>query len=163
MQGIFAMSRCAFVVALLCVFTRFVSGEDPKSDAPPPVQLTADQDHKLMMEALGIKSLRPGANGSNPNAPNAANYDESKANPTPDYPEPLVMKDGQPVTTAEQWMTQRRDEIVEDFDSEAYGRIPRNVPKVNWEVTGAAEETIGGVVVVTKKIVGHVDNSSYPQ
>src|SRR5215218_3278267 len=156
------MSKYAFVAALFCFFTRLVAGQETKPADPPPLQLTAEQDHKLMMEALGIKSLRPGANGSNPNAPNAANYDESKANPTPDYPEPLVMKDGQPVTSAEQWMTQRRDEIVEDFDREVYGRVPKNVLKVNWEVTSTAEETIGDVSVVTKKLLGHVDNSSYP-
>src|SRR6185312_7528080 len=32
---------------------------------PTPVELTADQDHKLMMQQLKISSLRPGAN---PNA-----------------------------------------------------------------------------------------------
>jgi len=32
-----------------------------------------------MMDLLGIKTVRPGANG-NPSAPNGANYDESKAN-----------------------------------------------------------------------------------
>ena len=28
-------------------------------------------------------------------------------------------------------------EIVEDFDQEVYGRIPTDVPKVTWEVTGS--------------------------
>jgi len=40
-----------------------------------------------MMDLLHIVSLRPGANGSNPKAPIAANYDESKANPYPNLPE----------------------------------------------------------------------------
>ena len=34
-----------------------------------------------MMDQLGIKALRPGPSG-NEKAPNHANYDESKANPT---------------------------------------------------------------------------------
>ena len=59
-----------------------------------------------MMEALKIKSLRQGANGMNRNAPNAANYDESKANPYPNLPDPLVLKNGEKVTTAEVWWTQ---------------------------------------------------------
>ena len=116
-----------------------------------------------MMEALKIKSLRPGANGMNRNAPNAANYDESKANPYPNLPDPLVLKNGEKVTTAEQWWTKRRPEIVEDFDREVYGRVPKDVPKVTWEVTGTTEEKVGDVAVVTKRLVGHVDNSRCPQ
>ena len=52
-----------------------------------------------MMDQLGIKALRPGPSG-NENAPNHANYDESKANPYPNLPDPLTMNDGQKVTTA---------------------------------------------------------------
>ena len=37
----------------------------------------------------------------NRKAPNAANYDESKANPYPNLPDPLVLKNGEKVTTAE--------------------------------------------------------------
>ena len=54
------------------------------------MQLTAQQDHKRLMDLLKIKELRPGANGNNRKAPNAANYDESKANPYPNLPDPLV-------------------------------------------------------------------------
>src|SRR5688500_9863600 len=54
-------------------------GDDP----PAPVQLTAQQDHRRMMELLGIKELRPGANPRDPATPNAPNYDEAKANPYP--------------------------------------------------------------------------------
>jgi len=34
---------------------------------------------------------------------------------------------------------------------------------VKWEVTGTAGGTNGDVPVVTKQLVGHVDNSAYPQ
>src|SRR6185437_862960 len=129
---------------------------------PPPVHLTAQEDHQRLMDLLHIKSLRPGADGRNPNAPNAANYDESKANPYPNLPDPLVLNDGQRVTTPEMWWNQRRPEIVEYFDREIYGRVPKDTPKVNWEVTSTARETNGEVPVITKKLVGHVDNSSYP-
>jgi len=115
------------------------------------------------MELLKIEKLRPGANGNNRQAPNAANYDESKANPYPNLPDPLVLKNGQRVTSAEVWWNQRRPEIVEDFDREIYGRVPKGTPKVNWEVTSTTREKNGEVPVVTKKLVGHVDNSSCPQ
>ncbi len=128
----------------------------------PPVELTAEQDHKLMMEQLHITSLRPGANPNDPTAPNAVNYDESKANRYPNLPEPLLLKSGKRVTTAKDWWNQRRPEIIEDFDREVYGRVPKNTPKVNWEVTSNTNEKNGDVPIIVKKLVGYVDNSSFP-
>ena len=113
------------------------------------------------MDLLGITSLRPGPSG-NPKAPNAANVDEAKATPYSTLPDPLVMKNGRKVTSASQW-TRRRAEIVEDFDREIYGRTPARTPRVRWEVTGRADEVVADLPVVTKTLVGHVDNSSYPQ
>ncbi len=143
---------------LAAVVAPSVRGDDP----PPPVKMTAQQDHKQMMDQLGIKQLRPGANGRDSKAPNAANYDESKANPYPTLPDPLVLKNGRKVTTAETWWKQRRPEIVEDFDREVYGRVPKNVPAVKWEVTATDKQTVGDIPAVTKRLVGHVDNSSCP-
>jgi len=130
--------------------------------AAAAAQLTAEQDHRRLMDLLHITSLRQGADGRNPQAPNAANYDESKANPYPKLPDPLLLKNGEKVTTPKMWWRQRRPEIVEDFDREIYGRIPSQVPKVNWEMTGTEQETKSGVPVTTKHLIGHADNSSYP-
>jgi hypothetical protein len=149
------------VMIALNVFAQENTKPDVNS-LPPPVQMTAQQDHQKMMELLHITSLRPGRNGMNPQTENYANYDESKANPYPDLPDPLILKNGQKVTTAKMWWNQRRPEIVEDFDREVYGRVPKDTPKVNWEVTGTTNETNGDVPVITKQLVGHVDNSSYP-
>ncbi|MEP6913324.1 MAG: acetylxylan esterase, partial [bacterium] len=93
--------------------------------------------------------------------PNAANYDESKANPYPNLPDALRLKNGKKVTSAKMWWNQRRPEIVEDFDREVYGRVPTVTPSVKWEVISTTKETNGDVPVITKKLVGHVDNSSY--
>jgi hypothetical protein len=137
-------------------------GDEPKKAEPDkPVQLTAQQDHKRMMELLGIKELRRGPSG-NPKAPDSTNLDEAKANPYPKLPDPLVCKDGTKVTTAEQWWKKRRPEIVEDFDREVYGRVPKETPKVKWEVTATDKQSVGDVPVVTRRLVGHVDNSAYP-
>jgi hypothetical protein len=116
----------------------------------------------MMMELLGISTIRPGADGNNPKAPNYANYDESKANPYPDLPDPLTLKNGRKVRTARVWWNQRRPEIVEDFDREVYGRVPKNTPKINWEVISTTREVNGTVPVITKQLLGHADNSSYP-
>src|SRR5262249_2830236 len=72
-------------------------------------------------------------------------------------------KNGKKVTSTEMWVKQRRPEIVEDFDREVYGRVPKVTPEVKWEVTDTKKDKVGEVAVVTKKLVGHVDNSSYPQ
>ena len=115
----------------------------------------------LALQGSEIKSIRRGADG-NPNSPNAANSDESKANPYPDLPDPLVCKDGRKVETADMWWTKRRPEIVEDFEREVYGRVPPNVPKVTWTVAVTDREFAGFTPVIAKKLIGHVDNSSYP-
>lgn len=130
--------------------------------SPFRVDLT-EEDHKQMLGQLNIDSIRQGANGNDPNAPNAANYDESKANPYPNLPDPLILKNGKKVTDAPTWWNKRRPEIVEDFDREIYGRLPANIPKVNWEVVEVRNEMNGNIPVITKKLLGHVDNSIYPQ
>jgi hypothetical protein len=157
------MPKRLLAAALLLTLAVSTPAQDAKPDDPAPLQLTTQQDHKLMMEALKIKALRPGANGMNPSAPNAANYDESKANRYPNLPDPLTLKNGEKVTFSEQWWNKRRPEIVEDFDREIYGRVPKDVPKVSWEVTGTTEEKVGDFAVVTKRLRGHVDNAKCPQ
>src|SRR5262245_29810290 len=114
------------------------------------------------MDLLGIPSIRAGADPRNPQAPNAANYDETKANPYPSLPDPLLLKNGKKVTSAKDWWKKRRAEIVEDFDREVYGRVPKDAPAVRWEAVETSPGTVGGTAVVGKKLVGHVDNSRYP-
>jgi len=121
---------------------------------------TAD-DHKDMMRQLGIRALRPGPSG-NEKAPNAANYDESKANPFPDYPELMRLKDGRPVTTPEMWWKHRRPEIVEDFEREVYGRVPANAPRIEWRVVRRAEDKAGPFPVVARELRGRADNREFP-
>lgn len=126
-----------------------------------PVQFTAAQDHQNMMDQMGIKSLRPGPNG-NESAPNHANYDESLANPYPDLPELLTLKNGKKVTSPEIWWKLRRPEIVEDMEKEVYGRLPKQIPAIKWTVDISEREIVGFIPVIAKKLTGHVDNSEYP-
>jgi lysophospholipase L1-like esterase len=128
---------------------------------PMPKTWTAAEDHQNMMEQLGITKLRPGPSG-NEQAPNHANYDEALANPYPDLPDPLTLKNGRRVTTAAMWWDERRPEIVEEFDREVLGRVPKDVPKVTWEITSTKNDTLGGMPVVVRKLTGHVDNAKFP-
>ncbi len=121
------------------------------------------RDHQRMLERLGIGSLRPGANPNDPKAPNAVNYDEAKANPYPVLPDPLRLKSGKRVASARAWWTQRRPEIVEDFDREVYGRVPKVVPAVKWEAVETTTDEKYGVAAITKQLLGRVDNSGHPQ
>jgi hypothetical protein len=130
---------------------------------PPPVQLSAAEDHRRLLELLKISELRRGADGRNPQASNAANYDEAKATPSAELPDPLRTNRGRKVSSAKQWRTVRRPEILEHFDREVYGRVPAGVPAVRWEVTASALETEAGIAVLKKTLRGRVDNSGYPQ
>jgi hypothetical protein len=157
-------------LAFICIAAAFVSTATPRTVAQtakpaassyrPPVTFTAEQDQQNMMHQLGIRALRPGPSG-NENAPNHANYDESKANPFSNIPDALTMNDGRKVTTPTLWR-KRRAEIVEGFDCCVYGRVPQNVPKVTWSVTAVDRERAGFTPVIAKEVVGHVDNSTYP-
>jgi lysophospholipase L1-like esterase len=123
----------------------------------------AREDHADMLRQLGITALRPGYNGrAAAGEPNAANYDPARANPYPDWPEVLTLKDGTKVTTAEAWWRKRRPEIAEDFEREVYGRIPADVPKVAWSVAETVETTLGGQPVVARRVIGRADNSAHP-
>jgi len=126
------------------------------------IQQATQQDYKKMLAQLKIDSTRRGPSG-NPSAPNAANTDESKASPYTSLPDPLILKNGRKVTKGDAWWKKRRPEIVEEFDREIYGRLPKNIPKVNWEVVSIVDTNFGNIKAVTKNLLGHVDNSSYPQ
>lgn len=123
------------------------------------IAAATDVDYKRMLGLLGIISVRPGRDGSHTNSPNYANYDEAKANPYPNLPDPLVLDDGEKVATTEMWWDERRPQIMEDFDREIYGRMPPSTPSVNWEVITEIRTNNGAVPVITKQLIGHVDNS----
>ncbi len=140
-----------------------LSGQPAASSSQAPIEWTAAEDHKNMMEQLGIKALRPGPSGrAAAGDPTGANYDAAKANPFPDLPDALVLKNGKKVTSAAMWWNQRRPEIVEDFEREVFGRVPKNAPKVTWTVTEKVNLEVGGIPVIGKRLVGRVDNSAYP-
>ncbi len=126
-----------------------------------PVTFTNQQDHDNMKQHLGIIKLRPGPSG-NESAPNHANYDESLANPCPQLPDLLITKNNKKVTDADSWWKQRRPELVEEFEREVYGRLPKSIPKVTWTVKVTDREFVNRIPVVVKMITGQVDNSDYP-
>ena len=152
-------TRLLAVAAFALCFAEAKTQTAPGS--PAPMTMTADQDHQNMMDQLGIRKMRPAPSGDD-KAPNVANYDESKANPYPDLPDPLTLTGGKRVTTAAEWWQKRRPEVAEELEREVYGRIPRAAPKVTWRVVLTDKELVGRTPVIAKRLAGHVDNSAYP-
>jgi hypothetical protein len=150
--GIRSMWR--FIVVMAMALTPTAIGQQTPIDATQPVKLTAQEDLKRLCALLNVQPIltRP-----------SYNYDESKANPYPNLPDPLLLKNGRKVTDAQTWWNERRPEIVEDFSREVYGRIPPVTPNVTWEVTSVTRGMNGPYAIITKQLAGHVDNSSYPQ
>lgn len=155
------MHKKLISILVLALFCLNVGAQQKSGSYPDPVTFTTQQDHQNMMDQLGIKSLRPGPSG-NESAPNHANYDPSIADPYPQLPDVLTLKNGKKVTTAEQWWKLRRPEIIEDFEREVYGRIPEKTPSVTWKVEIQEREFAGRTPVIAKQLTGYVDNSEYP-
>jgi hypothetical protein len=153
-------TKTILLLLWVCV-TQSLLAQVDASKYPPLVTFTTQQDHDNMKQQLGITKLRPGYSG-NETDPNHANYDEALADPCPKLPDVLTTQNGKKVSTAEQWWNQRRPELLEAFEKEVYGRIPKNVPKVSWEVKVTDREFVGRTPVIAKQIIGTVDNSAYP-
>jgi len=153
--------RVALFLLTLAASVGLASAQPPSAPAADPSAWTTAQDHANMLAQLGITQLRPGPSGR-ADAPNAANYDPAKANPFPDLPELLVAKNGTKITTPEQWWKTRHPEILADFEREVIGRVPAHVPKVTWEVTKTVRTDVGGIPVIAKQVIGHVDNAAHP-
>jgi len=159
--------RPTLLVPAVLAATMLFSAARAEGQAPAPtpeqlaIQAASNKDRQRMMDLLGIKTLRPGVNGT-PGAPNAANYDEARADVYPNLPNPLILLNGKRVTTAKMWWSKRRPQIVELFDEDIYGRVPAHVPAVTWQVASTTRETVSGIPVITKELSGRVDNSGDP-
>ena len=84
--------------------------------------------------------------------PAGFNYDESKV-PKYELPELLVSSKGQKITTAEQWTTLRRPELLELYRTHVYGRSPGKPEQMSFEVVAGSEDrqALGGTA--TRKLV----------
>ena len=112
MSRLFLGSSLFVHLTWLLIWSRAVVAQDPAAgktaEAEPQkpalkaMIFTTQQDHQNMLQQLGITKLRPGRN-ANERAPNAANYDEAKANPYPDLPDVMKLTSGEPVTSPDLW------------------------------------------------------------
>lgn len=150
------------VAALVCA--AFVAFAPAPALAQQPDYTKANADRQAMLDRLGIpaSSIRPGADGFNKNAPNAANYDEAKAG-EPVLPGVLTMRNGDRVDSPAMWWRQRRPEIVGLFDREIYGRVPATAPAIRWKLVKEEQVTEAGIPVRKRWYEGTADNRAWPQ
>lgn len=81
--------------------------------------------YALLLCCLGVSGVR----AQEP----AMNYDESRV-PAYTLPDPLTMSDGRRVADAEDWMSERRPELLALFESQIYGKAPGRPEGVHFEV-----------------------------
>jgi hypothetical protein len=68
------------------------------------------------------------------------------------------MASGRRVRTAAEWKA-RRAEIVKQYETEIYGRVPANAPKVAWQITDTDARARDGAAVM-KKLVGTIGSAA---
>jgi hypothetical protein len=152
----------AFVFLLLALFCSISSGcAQDSNNARDSINRLTNLDFQEMKSRLGIGETRQGPSGD-PNSPNAANTDESKVKPYT-LPDLLLDKSGKTISSPDEWWDYRRAELVEDLEKEMYGRLPNNLPDVNWTIIEVRDVKVGPYAVREKVLSGIVDNSSYPE
>src|SRR4249919_878847 len=82
------------------------------------------------------------------------NVDESRVPPYT-LPDPLIAADGTRIKTADEWTSKRRPELLRVFETEVYGRAPKEKPELKFHVDSEDTSALGGKAVrkeVTIKI-----------
>lgn len=89
-----------------------------------------------------IAMLSTGAFAQRPDV----NYDEAKV-PAYTLPDPLTLRNGEPVRDAATWQQKRRPEIVQLFETQMFGRTPARQPKVTFELVSIDQAALGGKAI----------------
>src|SRR4051812_10429441 len=110
-----------------------------RAQTPPPPTLDEIREQQLK-DAVG-HGPRRAATG------HVTNYDEAKIPPYT-LPDPLVLKNGQPVRDANTWFKQRRPEIIRMYETEIFGRVPANAPKVTSKVVSTDKSALNGAATL---------------
>ncbi|RPI41119.1 MAG: acetylxylan esterase, partial [Bacteroidetes bacterium] len=153
----------SFLFALVCLFTCMAAEAQFSRASWDSIRALTQTDYEMMLDLLGIDQsvIRPGPSG-NPADPDAANTDEALATTYDGLPDPLVFENGDTVRTMEDWEARRKPEMVELFNREIYGRVPGDIPDVDWEVIRVRDTLDGPFPVKIKELRRRADNTGYP-
>jgi hypothetical protein len=132
------------LIAIASIATAQLSPPSPERKA------ATEADYHLTLARLGITSMRPGADGYNRQAPNAVNYEESRAGPS--SPAPPLFTVSHP--TAQWWRQARRPQLIQLLQDEMYGRVPANAPRITWKLASEKHEVRNGIAVDTRSYRG---------
>ena len=88
-----------------------------------------------------------------------ANYDDAKVGAFT-LPSILTAADGSKITTAAQWTSKRRSEVIELFREHVYGHTPPMPSDVKMEVTATKADALGGLA--TRKFI-HISLAEHSQ
>src|SRR4051812_17976518 len=72
--------------------------------------------------------------------------DESRV-PAYELPDPLVGADGARIKTADEWIAKRRPEILRLFESQVYGRAPKDKPQLRFQIESEDWAALGDKVI----------------
>lgn len=132
--------------------------------AVPGQAQTADEVHAAERARFGYGELRQGANGNDPAAPNAANYDEARVGTLPLPPLFESDTDRTPAGWAE-----RRTDLARLLEDHWVGRIPESVAnfRIVWRkeaVRPGLEQWIGQVIAPGGRMGPTIDATiSFPR
>jgi hypothetical protein len=141
------MSKRVTVLAIAAMSVGlFAQGQQapPQPPAPNPSNLGADANGNPLRRALKTGHV--------------SNYDEAKVPPYT-LPDPLVMANGTRVADGNAWRTRRRPEILRAYQTEIYGRIPANAPKMSWAVT-ETDAAAKGNTATMRRVVGRIGSAA---
>jgi len=86
------------------------------------------------------------------------NYDEAKV-PQYELPDPLLLKNGERVSSETVWVEQRRPEVLRLFEKEMYGRSPKKPKRMQFELVDLEAEALSGLAI-RKQVVIRLKGSS---
>ncbi len=99
--------------------------------------------HNLELFAILLAGIALGTLMRDASADDKFNYDEAQV-PQYTLPDPLRMQDGRPVTSAEMWKDERRDEVIGLFRSQVYGRRPPDPENSEFRVKVSTPDYLHG-------------------
>jgi hypothetical protein len=82
------------------------------------------------------------------------NVDEGRVPPYV-LPDPLVASGGARITTADEWATKRRPELLRSFETEVYGRAPKEKANLRFHTDSVDDSAVSGTAV-RKEVTIHV-------
>ncbi len=115
-----------------------------RTPAPDPTNLVTDANGNTMRRALKTGHV--------------SNYDESKVKPYT-LPNPLIMANGQPVRSENDWRNKRRPEIIKLYEDQIFGHVPPIAPRVTWEVADTDPKARDGAALM-KHVVGRIGDAA---